>query len=387
MNNQPQSQNGEYSSPYNRPFIINGDNQTNNIQPAVSIDDAASRTAIVGAPQQPSLQPPFAVDFAEIERKQRLRRLGNTVGGAYLLFEGLTYVLSFLVSGVILLLKAFDFSLAQKFSSFISSRDGMLVLNAYIYLAILGFLIIPIMLKKAPSRLVNFGKFNPKKGLFAVMASLGCCVIGNYVSSYVGAIFEQIGITPKGGNVELGSSPASLFIGIIAIGVFPAMLEELASRGFVMGALKERFNPIPVIILSSMFFGLWHGNLVQIPFAFCVGISLGFAYYYTGSIWPSIIAHFLNNTISVLLNYFTSGLSTTAISLINLCTFAILIVIGIIGFFGIVRKDKKAFCFEKTVTDGTRRRTARDVKYFLTSPCVIIFFVITLVKIIVVQVS
>ena len=39
--------------------------------------------------------------------------------------------------------------------------------------------------------------------------------------------------------------------------------------------------------------------MVQIPFAFVAGIAIGYVYVATGSIWPGVAIHFINN--------FTSG--------------------------------------------------------------------------------
>ena len=53
------------------------------------------------------------------------------------------------------------------------------------------------------------------------------------------------------------------------------------------------------IVLSSLIFGVVHGNWVQAPFAFVTGLALGWMYYRTGSLLPGILMHFVNNSAAV----------------------------------------------------------------------------------------
>ncbi len=91
-------------------------------------------------------------------------------------------------------------------------------------------------------------------------------------------------------------------IGILAIGVFGPICEEVVFRGGIMRPLlKKGLNPWAAIIVSALIFGLAHGNPAQIPFAALLGVVFGVVYYRTGSLIITTICHILNNCISVLL--------------------------------------------------------------------------------------
>ena len=73
-------------------------------------------------------------------------------------------------------------------------------------------------------------------------------------------------------------------------------------RGYKLGAFREHGDGLAVV-LSAVLFGLFHGNVLQVPFAFILGLALGFLVVLTDSIWPAVLLHFVNNLLSVVLGY------------------------------------------------------------------------------------
>jgi membrane protease YdiL (CAAX protease family) len=86
---------------------------------------------------------------------------------------------------------------------------------------------------------------------------------------------------------------------VLLICIGAPLTEELVFRGAIQGHLmKWTKNPWVAIILASILFGLAHGNLPQFIAGFILGMVCGWLFYRTGSIWPGIILHFINNTFS-----------------------------------------------------------------------------------------
>lgn len=103
-------------------------------------------------------------------------------------------------------------------------------------------------------------------------------------------------------NEELFLQMKNHLTGILSIAVVAPVIEELVFRGAIAGHLFHKWkNPWYGILLSAFVFGVIHGNPAQIPFAFILGILLGWLYYRTGNILPCILLHFINNSISVAL--------------------------------------------------------------------------------------
>jgi membrane protease YdiL (CAAX protease family) len=78
--------------------------------------------------------------------------------------------------------------------------------------------------------------------------------------------------------------------------ILPSVAEELYFRGFIQTSLSYRMGIQPAILLTALLFALAHGNMWYLHLYFGLGFFLGWIYEKSGSLWPPIVAHFLNNT-------------------------------------------------------------------------------------------
>lgn len=86
--------------------------------------------------------------------------------------------------------------------------------------------------------------------------------------------------------------------GYWAICIFAPLVEEVVFRGAILRALLDTsMSRWLAIVISSVIFALAHGNPVQMPHAFCIGLLLGWMYERTMSIIPGIMLHWVNNTV------------------------------------------------------------------------------------------
>lgn len=92
--------------------------------------------------------------------------------------------------------------------------------------------------------------------------------------------------------VSGGSDTLPMFI-YSAVGA--PIIEELMFRGVVMRQLRPAGKNFS-IVASAVLFGLFHGNLIQIPFAILVGLILGYVATEYSLSW-AILLHMLNNMI------------------------------------------------------------------------------------------
>lgn len=93
-----------------------------------------------------------------------------------------------------------------------------------------------------------------------------------------------------------------LWLSMLAIAVMPCIFEELVYRGVFFNEYRK-LSPIIGIVLSSMMFGIMHGNFNQFSYAFVMGIIFTLVIEATDSIISSSIMHFLINSQSVVLLY------------------------------------------------------------------------------------
>jgi uncharacterized protein len=84
-------------------------------------------------------------------------------------------------------------------------------------------------------------------------------------------------------------------LAVLAIGLGPALGEELWCRGFLGRGLVGRYGPIGGIVLTSLMFGLMHIDPPQAAGACALGLALHFVYLTTRSLLMPMLMHFLNN--------------------------------------------------------------------------------------------
>jgi len=108
-------------------------------------------------------------------------------------------------------------------------------------------------------------------------------------------LLKGIGVTPVDWLAELDNQ----VFRIMAIAVFPAIVEEIAFRGLIQHWLQIAIKPWRAIILASFLFALMHGNIVGLPYLFLVGMLLGWAKWKSGSLYPSMLIHFLHNLVVI----------------------------------------------------------------------------------------
>jgi membrane protease YdiL (CAAX protease family) len=99
------------------------------------------------------------------------------------------------------------------------------------------------------------------------------------------------------GEGDFGSIAAGLLIVVVA-----PVSEEIFFRGFLFGGLRRGTSFVVAALVSSGIWGLFHytgpgswGVVVQLT---VFGLALAWVYERTGSLWPPIALHVLNNALA-----------------------------------------------------------------------------------------
>lgn len=95
-----------------------------------------------------------------------------------------------------------------------------------------------------------------------------------------------------------------IIIGLVAF--LPGVCEELLFRGYVQSRLTKVWPPFAGVGFSSICFALAHVDPMHIFVILPVGVWLGLVAYKTGSIWPAMLGHIINNISAILLTQLTS---------------------------------------------------------------------------------
>ena len=123
---------------------------------------------------------------------------------------------------------------------------------------------------------------------------------------------------------------------ILVTGLLMPLIEEVCFRKIMYQLLKKWTTVVVAMCVSSLLFGLYHGNLVQFVYATICGFLLAYFYEAYGNIWACILAHMCMNLIACILTKlevlsWIMGDVTRAIAVISLM-FIIFILVFIRNF-------------------------------------------------------
>lgn len=89
--------------------------------------------------------------------------------------------------------------------------------------------------------------------------------------------------------------------GLVAVIGWVPLCEEVVFRAGLMQTLLRCFTrPWLAVGVSAVVFAIVHGNPVQYPPALLMGVLLGWLYWRSQSLWPSVLMHAFNNGLAVL---------------------------------------------------------------------------------------
>jgi len=138
------------------------------------------------------------------------------------------------------------------------------------------------------------------------VAAAVCGTLGlNHLLTFYGAWQERVWPQPEALRAStealLSSDGALDLVALLAaIALVPAFCEEILFRGFVQsGLVRQSVRPWSGVIATAVIFGLFHLDPWRFFLVVPLGIFLGWLREASGSMWPAILAHGLNNTLTV----------------------------------------------------------------------------------------
>lgn len=258
------------------------------------------------------------------QEKRSLRRSINGVGAGMLLIELIGTVLVLVITGILGVL----FPGADQNGVYYQGLEYCL----YAPIAVgVPFIIAAKIDRRGLGELIPFQKHGKGLGIACVMQCFLLVAVGNFIAGIISINFPQM---EENVTALMGNDPTNgmeLLVTLLQMAVIPALVEEFAFRGVVLGMLRP-YGDWFAIITSAFCFGIIHGNFIQFPFAFFLGIGLGYAVVRTGSLVPAIAVHFINNATSCVITYIQPYLNDEWNGIIGFMLYLAWVVVGVIGF-------------------------------------------------------
>ncbi len=168
------------------------------------------------------------------------------------------------------------------------------------------------------------------------------CMLANIPANAVVEIEKWFGFSGELPEMPLTGDPPVLFLYFLTIAVIPPLVEELFFRGVVLHSLRKYGDGFAVVG-SAILFGLYHGNFVQMVFAFIAGLVMALVVVRTNSLWPSILIHFFNNGISFAIEMSQRFGGDQMADYVNNTVVGVVLALGVASFVYLLVKDKKFF--------------------------------------------
>jgi membrane protease YdiL (CAAX protease family) len=155
----------------------------------------------------------------------------------------------------------------------------------------------------------------PVRWEYALRMGLAAGLTGLVAIDIVGTLLSQVGLRPN--QLEqfqfvLTEGPLAFAALLIAAGLVAPFVEEVFFRGFLFGLLRRRYPLWVAYVLSTVLFTVLHNDPSRMNAPQMAGLSVGIAllalmlawlYQRTGSLYPGMLAHAINNATGLILFY------------------------------------------------------------------------------------
>jgi sodium transport system permease protein len=173
-----------------------------------------------------------------------------------------------------------------------------------------GLIFLPVLLAlwyfKANYRMsLHLRGFNFGAGLGAILLYIGSMGLANWVDLMQAKVFPESvkALEPLQKMLDVNALGISPWLGVFLFGLGPGICEELLFRGMLLSSFRKKMAPAAAIVAVALLFGIFHMSIFRFVPTFLLGIYFTYVVYRTGSIYLSILAHTLNNSLAVLLIY------------------------------------------------------------------------------------
>lgn len=205
-------------------------------------------------------------------------------------------------------------------------------------------------------------------GILAVF--LGCQMVATIGSTILELILNRFGMSILRA-MESASPEVDTLSMFLYMAIWAPFSEEILFRGLIQ-RLMMPYGKKFAIFASALLFGLFHGNLVQTPYAFLVGLVLGYVASEYSIAWAMLL-HMINNMLlGDSLMRITAGMPEGVVNMI------ILLLTGACAVAGIIILVMNRWKIKLDI--GSRKMDKRVVGCFFTNPGIIVLTVMMCVN-------
>ena len=130
-----------------------------------------------------------------------------------------------------------------------------------------------------------------------------CAVSGGVLNLLWSGILQQLRIQDHFSNaVQEQLFAGQAMVQLLGLGVLVPLAEELIFRGLIYTRIRKRIPAGAAIFFSALLFALFHGNVIQMIFAFPLALILAWLYERSGWFACPLAFHMGANLTAIVLN-------------------------------------------------------------------------------------
>ncbi len=176
-----------------------------------------------------------------------------------------------------------------------------------LFIAQFGFLLVYFGYNKLKN--INFVKasklnikVNYKQIIIGILIAVASLIAFSPIINLVDYLISLTGYSVSGNFPIDLTSTSGFIVAIVSLAILPSISEELIFRGVVYNGL-QKLGKKKAIVLSAIIFALMHLSIQQTFYQIIIGLILAYAVYITGGLIVSIVMHFTNNFIIIVMGY------------------------------------------------------------------------------------
>lgn len=180
---------------------------------------------------------------------------------------------------------------AAIFSALVPAGWGSLVCLTFASLVTLPFSLYQYKKALVTGPAKEFDKADAKRDIGLIVLTVLSGIIINIIISHTALVHVSGGFSQADSQLADGTVPLMILTEAFLVPV----LEETVFRGIIASLLYQWYGYAASMIISSLFFGMFHFNIVQFLYAFIMGLFLSFSIDKTRKLWVAIVSHCLLN--------------------------------------------------------------------------------------------
>lgn len=281
-------------------------------------------------------------------------------------------------------------ALTEKITSLL--RDKGIIFNAIAYIianSCAVFIAMAIARRKgAYKNWFSKSKINAGFTALLCVGTIGLSLIGGMIINFYHIFFDNSGVTESISTSLFSDDKIVLVVTILYVCIIGPFLEEFLFRGFVLHETAS-VSPLLGMVVSSVLFGLFHGNFEQAINATLLGMLLSYVTLKSNSIWPAVFMHITNNSFSCFMSWVSEKLPEDTANTVSGVLVLLIVAVSIVTAVLIVKKlgkinrnedilDRKNFITDEKIAAIKEKegKTSLGAKLFFASPVTYIVFLI-----------